>query len=119
MFVVWECWSMIGTITATTSSLNRVAGCPISAELATDPPASFTRPFGPMKSTLLIFALSCLVCAQSPDRDSKPATSNVPGARYPSIDSDLRVTFSVIAPGAHKVQVQPGGADNGLGKGPF
>jgi enterochelin esterase-like enzyme len=46
--------------------------------------------------------------------DSKPATSNVRGAQYPRLSSDLRVTFRVKAPDAHKVQLHPGG--DGLGK---
>jgi enterochelin esterase-like enzyme len=69
-----------------------------------------------------IFLATAAVCglcwAQAAD-DSKPATSNVPGAEYPRVHSDGRVTFRVSASGAQKVQVQPGGGDNGLGKGPF
>jgi enterochelin esterase-like enzyme len=56
--------------------------------------------------------------AQATD-DSKPATSNLPGAEYPRVHSDLRVTFRINAPNAKKVQVVPGGSDNGLGQGPF
>jgi enterochelin esterase-like enzyme len=56
--------------------------------------------------------------AQTPD-DSKPAETNVMGAQYPRIHSDLRVTFRVTAPTAQKVLVQPGGADSGLGAGPY
>jgi enterochelin esterase-like enzyme len=56
---------------------------------------------------------------QSVAPDSRPATSNVPEAEFPRIHADLRVTFRVSAPDAQKVQVQPGGADSGLGKGPF
>jgi enterochelin esterase family protein len=48
-----------------------------------------------------------------------PATSNVPGAQYPQVHEDLRVTFRIKAPNAQKVQLQPGGNDNGLGKGPI
>ncbi len=61
---------------------------------------------------------SGLWLAQGED-DSRPAPSNVPGAEYPRIHSDLRVTFRVRAPGAQKVQLIPGGNDNGLGRGPF
>jgi enterochelin esterase-like enzyme len=43
----------------------------------------------------------------------------VPGAAYPRVHADLRVTFRVSAPNARKVQLQPGGGDNGLGKGPI
>ncbi len=51
--------------------------------------------------------------------NAKPATSNRPGAEYPKVHSDRRVTFRVNAPNAQKVQVVPGGEDNGLGAGPF
>lgn len=51
--------------------------------------------------------------------DSKPASSNVPGAAYPRVYADRRVAFRLNAPNAQKVQLQPGGADNGLGKGPI
>jgi enterochelin esterase-like enzyme len=66
----------------------------------------------------LMAAMFCMVAAQAAD-GSQPATSNLPGAEYPRIHADLRVTFRVSAPGAQKVQVVPGGSDNGLGKGPF
>jgi enterochelin esterase-like enzyme len=56
---------------------------------------------------------------ESAEGEARPAPSNVAGARYPLIHPDLRVTFRIKAPEAKKVQVQPGGADNGLGKGPF
>jgi enterochelin esterase-like enzyme len=61
-------------------------------------------------------ALGGLACAAD---DSWPAASNVPGAEYPRVHSDLRVTFRVSAPGAQKVQLVPGGDDSGLGKGPY
>jgi len=48
-----------------------------------------------------------------------PASSNVRGAEYPRIHDDLRVTFRLEAPTAQRVQVQPGGDENGLGAGPF
>jgi enterochelin esterase family protein len=48
-----------------------------------------------------------------------PASSNVRGAAYPRIHTDLRITFRLEAPTAHTVQVQPGGDGNGLGAGPF
>src|SRR5205814_1190105 len=49
--------------------------------------------------------------------NSAPAASNVPGAQYPRVDADLRVTFRIKAPSAQKVEVKPGG--DGLGKSPF
>ncbi|MBN1418782.1 MAG: esterase [Planctomycetes bacterium] len=51
--------------------------------------------------------------------DAKPASSNLPGAEYPRVHSDRRVTFRVRAPGAKTVRMVPGGNDNGLGRGPF
>jgi enterochelin esterase-like enzyme len=57
--------------------------------------------------------------AQSPADDSKPAATNVLNAQYPRVHADGRVTFRITAPAAQKVQLQPGGADNGLGKGPI
>jgi enterochelin esterase family protein len=66
----------------------------------------------------LLVAMGITSRAQAAD-DSKPATSNVPGAEYPRIHADLKVTFRISAPSAQKVQVVPGGNDNGLGQGPF
>jgi enterochelin esterase-like enzyme len=66
----------------------------------------------------LVMAMGTAVWAQATD-DSKPATSNLPGVEYPRIHADSRVTFRISAPGAQKVQVAPGGNDNGLGQGPF
>jgi enterochelin esterase-like enzyme len=54
-----------------------------------------------------------------PAEDSRPASSNVLNAQYPRVHADGRVSFRVAAPAAQKVQLQPGGADNGLGKGPI
>ena len=51
--------------------------------------------------------------------DAKPASTNVPRAEYPKVHADGRVSFRLKAPDAKKVQLQPGGADNGLGKGPI
>jgi enterochelin esterase-like enzyme len=51
--------------------------------------------------------------------DATPASTNVPRAEYPKVHADARVSFRLKAPDAKKVQLQPGGADNGLGKGPI
>ena len=64
----------------------------------------------------LLVCAGALSWAQGQD-DSKPATSNVPGAAYPRIHPDRRITFRVNAPTAQKVQIKPGG--DGLGKGPY
>ncbi len=55
----------------------------------------------------------------SAQAEGRPASSNVRFAEYPRVHADGRVTFRVAAPNARKVQVQPGGDDNGLGKGPI
>jgi len=69
---------------------------------------------------ILIMALAAaLSMAQAPAEDSKPASSNVLNAQYPRVHADGRVSFRITAPNAQKVQLQPGGADNGLGKGPI
>lgn len=70
-----------------------------------------------MTRTLCLMLLM-LGALQAPD-DSKPASSNVLNAQYPRVHDDGRVTFRFTAFGAKKVQLQPGGADNGLGKGPI
>src|SRR6267143_5525781 len=69
-----------------------------------------------------LFLIPVLLISSGPilaANEAVPATSNVPGAQYPRIHPDLRVSFRLRAPQAQKVQVQPGGGDNGLGKGPF
>ncbi len=56
--------------------------------------------------TILLLA-SAVVCAQPP-AGSRPASSNVPGAEYPRVHDDLRVTFQLRAPDAKKAQVRLG-----------
>ena len=65
-----------------------------------------------MKLKLVILALSPMLAAQlcfaqatSSGDDAKPATSNVPGQKYPQIHSDLRVDFRLKAPDAQKVKL--------------
>jgi len=70
-------------------------------------------------STLILIVTTGVVAGAQAANDSQPAVSNLPGAEYPRVHSDLRVTFRVSAPNAKKVQVVPGGSDNGLGQGPF
>jgi hypothetical protein len=71
-----------------------------------------------MRSLLAVSLLACGLPGARAD-DARPATSNVPRAEYPRIHPDRRVTFRLRAPDAKGVKVQPGGADNGLGKGPY
>jgi enterochelin esterase-like enzyme len=54
--------------------------------------------------------------AAAPADDSMPATSNVPGAQSPRIHRDGRVTFTLEASDARRLEVAGG---DGLGKGPF
>jgi enterochelin esterase-like enzyme len=72
-----------------------------------------------MRPVLVLTAMVCTAAAAAGQDDARPAASNVRGAEYPRVHTDSRVTFRLKAPGAQKVQVQPGGSDNGLGKGPF
>jgi enterochelin esterase-like enzyme len=69
--------------------------------------------------SLLVLGFLVVSLHAVPADDTKPATSNVPRAEYPRIHPDRRVTFRLKAPDAKSVRVQPGGADNGLGKGPY
>jgi enterochelin esterase-like enzyme len=71
-----------------------------------------------MYRTITLSFLACALCCAQAD-DSQPAATNVRGAAYPRIHADLRVTFNFKASDAKKVQLQPGGDDNGLGKGPI
>ena len=71
-----------------------------------------------MTRTLIIALALGASMAQAPADDSRPASSNVLNAQYPRVHADNRLTFRLTAPNAQKVQLQPGGADNGLGKGP-
>lgn len=73
----------------------------------------------PMRSTLMLSLIACAFCWAQASDGSKPATSNISGAEYPRVYPDGRVAFRVNAPSAQKVQLQPGGTDNGLGAGPF
>jgi S-formylglutathione hydrolase FrmB len=52
-----------------------------------------------------LFGPWCFAQSSDPSDDSKPASSNVPGAEYPRIHSDLRVTFRLKAPDAQKVRL--------------
>ena len=63
-----------------------------------------------MKITILA-AIACAVCwAEAPPEDCKPSSLNIPGAPYPCVYADHRVSFRVAAPDAQKVQVRLGGA---------
>ena len=57
---------------------------------------------------LLLSALVCFGQTPQPPSDSQPASSNVRGAIYPRITTDLRAIFQVKAPDAIKVQLLMG-----------
>ena len=66
----------------------------------------------------MLAALASACCWAQADRDCQPAPSNAGGALYPCIHCDLRVTFRIAAPDAHKVLVSTNNSGSGIGKGP-
>src|SRR5262249_55181886 len=72
-----------------------------------------------MRPLFLMIAVMGIGAEARGDNEARPASSNVPGAEYPRIETNRGVPFRIKAPTAQKVQVQPGGNDNGLGGGPF
>src|SRR3954453_4026299 len=61
-----------------------------------------------MKYFVLPLFLGAMCWGQATD-DCKPSVLNIPGAPYPCVHADRRVTFRVQAPDAQKVQVRLGG----------
>jgi enterochelin esterase-like enzyme len=66
-----------------------------------------------------LVVLACCVSTCLAQDDARPATSNVPGAQYPRVHADRRVTIRLQAPGATKVQVVPGAPEGWAAPGPF
>ncbi len=62
-----------------------------------------------MRFALAFVALSCGLCWGQAGSDCKPSTLNIPGAQYPCVYPDNRVTLRVTAPEAKQVQVRLGG----------
>jgi enterochelin esterase-like enzyme len=62
-----------------------------------------------MKYFLLPLILGGMCWGQGAD-ECRPSSLNIPGAPYPCVHADRRVTFRVAAPDAQKVQVRLGGA---------
>ena len=56
---------------------------------------------------LLVILISTVTFAQAADfpADTKPASTNIVGQEYPRIDSQRRVYFRILAPGAQSVSV--------------
>ena len=69
-----------------------------------------------MRNVLLVL-VGCGLCWGQASDDCKPSSLNIPGAPYPCVHADRRVTFRVAAPDAQKVQVRLGGAHD-MTKGP-
>ena len=63
-----------------------------------------------MRSIAVACLMTCGFCWAQPPADSRPASSNVPGAEYPRVHADNRVTFQLKAPEAQKVLVQVPGS---------
>ncbi len=57
------------------------------------------------------------LCSQEPT--GQPSVTCTPPSSYPRIDAQRRVTFRIEAADAGRVQLMPGGNDNGLGRGPL
>ena len=62
-----------------------------------------------MKLTIFVL-FGCALCWGGVAGDCTPSSLNIPGAPYPCVHPDRRVTFRVAAPDAQKVQVRLGGA---------
>lgn len=62
-----------------------------------------------MKAALVLAVLACGMCWGQTTEDCKPSSLNIPGAPYPCVYPDRRVTVRVAAPDAQKVQVRLGG----------
>jgi len=60
-----------------------------------------------IKILVLLVVMTCVCLAQNNDlyRNSKPASTNIPGAEFPRVDTQLRAIFRVDAPNAQKVQL--------------
>jgi hypothetical protein len=65
---------------------------------------------------IAVVVLAVLALRAQTEDGSSPATSNVSGAKSPRIFPDRRLSFTLKAPDAHRVEVAGG---DGLGKGPF
>ena len=61
-----------------------------------------------MKLTIFVL-FGCALCWGGVAVDCTPSSLNIPGAPYPCVHPDRRVTFRVAAPDAQKVQVRLGG----------
>jgi enterochelin esterase-like enzyme len=60
------------------------------------------------KTPVFLIFLAASLCQAQPSADCKPSSLNIPGAPYPCVMPDRRVTFRVAAPDAQKVHVRVG-----------
>ena len=63
-----------------------------------------------MRNILILALLGCALVLGTGNRRMQTFSLNIPGAPYPCVHPDRRVTFRVAAPDAQKVQVRLGGA---------
>jgi enterochelin esterase-like enzyme len=66
----------------------------------------------------LLISFVCSLSLAHAASDAQPASSNVPGAGYPRLDSERRATFQLRAPDAQKVQVRLPQGRYDMAKGP-
>jgi len=59
---------------------------------------------------LILPLFACGLCQAQAAGECRPSSLSIPGAPYPCVHPDRRVTFRVAAPDAQKVQVRPGGS---------
>lgn len=78
-----------------------------------------TAAFSPAALFAMAFLMATSHAPLQAADEAAPAPSNVRRAEYPKVYPDGRVTFRLNAADAKKVQLQPGGGDNGLGKQAF
>jgi enterochelin esterase-like enzyme len=61
-----------------------------------------------MRSLIRFAFLTAALCWGQPESDCKRASTNIPGAQFPCVHPDNRVSFRLVAPDAQKVQVRLG-----------
>jgi enterochelin esterase family protein len=66
-------------------------------------------PQGEVVKIITFMLLGAVLCLGETADECKPSALNIPGAPYPCVHPDRRVTFRVSAPEAQKVQVRLGG----------
>jgi enterochelin esterase-like enzyme len=70
---------------------------------------SLREPQGEIMRTAVLALLGWTLCWGQAKDECKPSSLNIPGAPFPCVYADHRVSFRVAAPDAQKVQVRLGG----------